>query len=677
MAAAAFAPAHGPTITAMLRHTLAVSLALAATAVTQSPIAMPAFQSTFTAQVTRGFWFRAPVDCVITGLLAPNEGARPFQVLAVIDFGTNAPGQFPATTSGNVLFYDNATPAGTRIPTQVTLTNGRHYGVFGACNDAQGSVTTSSSYGAPGPFTTSILGNPTVLSRLGTQVGIAASPIAINNPSWNCWDEPALSLGRVLVDIAPATGAFANFSADVQQGQSPLTVNFTDQSFTSAPGGITSWAWDFDNDGTIDSSLRNPTHTYQSCGTFDVALTVSDGVNPPSTTTESGFITTDVTTAGFDDARVAVNVVQFTDTSSGNPTDWAWDFDNDGTVDSTLQNPAFAYPTAGSYIVTLTVRRLCGPTDSITKTVRTGLCLETTFASDNNGADGWTQLFDMDVLNADGIEITSLDVHSSANVGTAFAVDLYLTSGTYAGNAQTGFRWTWLSTFTGTSAGLGTPSRATPPASIYVAEGDYGVALHYRGTPFEYTNGNGSNQNYANADLALALGITRGTTLGAPFGPGAAFSPRVWNGAICYDKCSFSGTAGFGFAGAGCPGTLGVPRLTATSNPIVGSTLDLTVDRLPQNVALMILGLDNDTWAGGALPVEGTPIGAPGCWLRVSDDVTQLLFGSGNAASWSLPIPNTPALVCFTFFQQAIVLDSAANPAGTVNSNSAAATVGN
>ena len=537
----------------MPRHLFAALLALAsfaATAAAQSPIAMPAFQNTFTASLTRGFWFRAPVDCVITGLEAPNEAAQPFQVLAVIDFGTAAPSQFPTTTTGSVLFYDNTTPAGTKVPTHIALSANSYYGVFGVCNDTQGSATSYNSYGPPGPFTTTILGNQTVLSRLGTQTGIAGSPIAVNNPSWNCWDEPALSLGRVLVDIAPATGAFANFSADVQSGPSPLTVNFTDQSFTSAPGGITSWAWDFDNDGTIDSTAQNPTHTFQSCGTFDVALTVTDGVNPPNTAIESAFITTDVTSAAFSDARVAPNIVQFTDTSTGNPTSWSWDFDNDGTIDSTLQSPVFAYPSAGSYVVTLTVRRLCGPPSAVTRTVRTGLCLETTFASDNNGANGWTQLFDMDVLNDDGIEITSLDVHSSAALNTAFDVELYLTSTTYAGNAQSAVRWTHVGTFSGTSNGFGTPSRVTPPTPVYVAEGDYGVALHYVGTPFEYTDGDGSNQSYGNADLTLQLGITRGTALGAPFGPGNTFSPRVWNGAICYDKCSFSGTAGYGYAGA-------------------------------------------------------------------------------------------------------------------------------
>lgn len=45
--------------------------------------------------------------------------------------------------------------------------------------------------------------------------------------------------------------------------------------------------------------------------------------------------------------------VQFTDTSTGGPTSWLWDF-GDGST-STLQNPSHTYVTAGIYTVSLTV----------------------------------------------------------------------------------------------------------------------------------------------------------------------------------------------------------------------------------------------------------------------------------------------------------------------------------
>lgn len=47
--------------------------------------------------------------------------------------------------------------------------------------------------------------------------------------------------------------------------------------------------------------------------------------------------------------------VQFTDFSYCNPTEWEWDFNNDGIVDSFDQNPHFVYTESGMYSVSLTI----------------------------------------------------------------------------------------------------------------------------------------------------------------------------------------------------------------------------------------------------------------------------------------------------------------------------------
>lgn len=65
----------------------------------------------------------------------------------------------------------------------------------------------------------------------------------------------------------------SDFTADATLGcLSNLTVNFTDNSV-----GATSWAWDVDGDDIIDYTTQNVTHTYNTDGGFDVALTISDG----------------------------------------------------------------------------------------------------------------------------------------------------------------------------------------------------------------------------------------------------------------------------------------------------------------------------------------------------------------------------------------------------------------
>jgi PKD repeat protein len=42
---------------------------------------------------------------------------------------------------------------------------------------------------------------------------------------------------------------------------------------------ITSWSWDFDDDGVVDATSQNPVYTYTTPGSYTVALTVSDGDN--------------------------------------------------------------------------------------------------------------------------------------------------------------------------------------------------------------------------------------------------------------------------------------------------------------------------------------------------------------------------------------------------------------
>ncbi len=69
-----------------------------------------------------------------------------------------------------------------------------------------------------------------------------------------------------------AAGPTAAFTADVTSGDAPLTVQFTDTS-TNGP---TTWAWDFDNDGTTDSTEQHPTHTYTAPGVYSVRLQVTN-----------------------------------------------------------------------------------------------------------------------------------------------------------------------------------------------------------------------------------------------------------------------------------------------------------------------------------------------------------------------------------------------------------------
>ncbi len=76
-----------------------------------------------------------------------------------------------------------------------------------------------------------------------------------------------------LTTTDPAGPPVAAFTSNTTTGYAPLTVNFTDQS-TNSPS---SWAWDFDNDGSTDSTSQNPSHQFSSVGIYTVKLTATNG----------------------------------------------------------------------------------------------------------------------------------------------------------------------------------------------------------------------------------------------------------------------------------------------------------------------------------------------------------------------------------------------------------------
>jgi PKD repeat protein len=80
-------------------------------------------------------------------------------------------------------------------------------------------------------------------------------------------------------DVVFSNALNAAFQSDESFGGLPFTVNFQDYSTATDTTSIISWAWDFDNDGNIDSQDENPSWTYTTDGDYTVSLTVSDGVN--------------------------------------------------------------------------------------------------------------------------------------------------------------------------------------------------------------------------------------------------------------------------------------------------------------------------------------------------------------------------------------------------------------
>lgn len=69
-------------------------------------------------------------------------------------------------------------------------------------------------------------------------------------------------------------------------GAAPLRVQFT----SSASIASDAWYWDFENDGKIDSTERNPVYTYENVGIYNVSLTVHNAYGN-STAIKTNYIT--------------------------------------------------------------------------------------------------------------------------------------------------------------------------------------------------------------------------------------------------------------------------------------------------------------------------------------------------------------------------------------------------
>ncbi|WP_235998745.1 ThuA domain-containing protein [Qaidamihabitans albus] len=91
--------------------------------------------------------------------------------------------------------------------------------------------------------------------------------------------------------VAEGRPPTAKVDVSADSGRAPLTVEFSSAGSAGGDGEPLTYAWDFDNDGTVDSTEANPTHTFTERGQYTVRLTVASTTNPELT----GVATTEIT----------------------------------------------------------------------------------------------------------------------------------------------------------------------------------------------------------------------------------------------------------------------------------------------------------------------------------------------------------------------------------------------
>ncbi|MEO0312715.1 MAG: hypothetical protein RIQ89_2372 [Bacteroidota bacterium] len=165
--------------------------------------------------------------------------------------------------------------------------------------------------------------------------------------------------------FANPTASFSISSPSVCVG---ANVTFTSTS-TQGSGAIVKYRWTF-GDGTVDTtSGAIATHEYLFAQTFPVSLVITDA-NGCNATASSSITVVPGPAAIFSQTPLsacsAPASFTFNNTSTGNPSSYAWNFGDGNT--SSLTSPAHTYNDTGVYIVTL-IAQASGCSDTTTRTV--------------------------------------------------------------------------------------------------------------------------------------------------------------------------------------------------------------------------------------------------------------------------------------------------------------------
>lgn len=155
----------------------------------------------------------------------------------------------------------------------------------------------------------------------------------------------------VIVEEPPLPAV--DFIASPVQGPAPLTVSFVDQSTGTGPF---SYSWVF-GDGTSNSTLKNPVHTYEEPGSYNVTLNVTNSAGSFSlmkqgmitASDDLGLSITPVPQSG----RAPLNVSFVVQSAGPNLTQYDWNFGDGSSVVTATAPMEHRYYNTGTFRVTL------------------------------------------------------------------------------------------------------------------------------------------------------------------------------------------------------------------------------------------------------------------------------------------------------------------------------------
>ncbi|NYH46198.1 glucose/arabinose dehydrogenase [Micromonospora jinlongensis] len=127
----------------------------------------------------------------------------------------------------------------------------------------------------------------------------------------------------------------AKATVNRDNGLAPLAVTFSSAGSSDPDGDPLTYAWDFTDNGSTDSTAANPSFTYSANGSYNARLTVNDGTGRSATTL----------------VPVVVGNNRPTVTVNGLPAGGLFDWGQDLTVSATASDPQDGTPACSAVVV--------------------------------------------------------------------------------------------------------------------------------------------------------------------------------------------------------------------------------------------------------------------------------------------------------------------------------------
>ena len=148
----------------------------------------------------------------------------------------------------------------------------------------------------------------------------------------------------------PTSPPIANFTASTTSGLVPLDVDFSNLSANQ----IDSYSWDFGDGNT--STDENPSHVYESSGSYTVSLTATGPYGEDTIIFDDliSALEPEAVVANFEantQECIAPCTINLTNLTIGTIESYSWDFGDGNT--STDENPVHTYNEIGTYTITL------------------------------------------------------------------------------------------------------------------------------------------------------------------------------------------------------------------------------------------------------------------------------------------------------------------------------------